>query len=163
MGELVAVSQAWRTVPVGGPEGQPAYRNAVALWRPAPPWRSPRSALAGMLAIERGLGRERRERWGPRRIDLDLLAWDADDDRVRAAGPRASGRAGYPELPHPRALERAFVVLPWAEVAPDWVHPDADRSLADLADAIDRSGARVVGPAEAARWVAAFGSLASPW
>lgn len=163
LGELVAVSAAWRTEPVGGPAGQPAYRNAVVLWRPARPWRGPTSALAGMLAIERGLGRERRERWGPRRIDLDLLAWDADDDRVPEARPRHGGREGHPELPHPRALERAFVLLPWAEVAPGWVHPGAGRSLADLADASDRSGAELVAGAEARRWATAFGPLAGPW
>jgi len=157
------VSTAWRTEPVGGPAGQPAYRNAVVLWRPAPPWRNPTSALAGMLAIERGLGRVRRERWGPRRIDLDLLAWDADDDRVREARPRPSGREARPELPHPRALERAFVLLPWAEVAPGWVHPGAGRPLADLADAGHRSGAEVVAGAEARRWTAAFGPHAGPW
>jgi len=163
LGELVAVSRAWRTDPVGGPEGQPAYRNAVLLWRPAAPWRRPTSALAGMLAIERGLGRVRRERWGPRRIDLDLLAWEADHDRVRDEGPGSSGRESRPELPHPRALERAFVLLPWSEVAPAWVHPGVGRSLADLADESDRSGAEVVAGAEARRWAAAFGPHAGPW
>lgn len=163
LGELVAVSTAWRTEPVGGPSGQPAYRNAVVLWRPAPPWPNPTCALAAMLAVERGLGRVRRERWGPRRIDLDLLSWDADDERVREARTGRSGRGGRPELPHPRALERAFVLLPWAEVAPGWVHPGAGRSLAALAEASDRSGAEPVAGAEARRWAAAFGPLAGPW
>lgn len=175
------MSAAWRTEPVGGPAGQPAYRNAVALWHPAPPWRSPTAALAAMLAVERALGRERRERWGPRRIDLDLLAWDAAVERAHGALREPSGRRGWPELPHPRALERAFVLLPWAEVAPGWVHPSAGRSLADLADAIDRSGveslreAGALGGAEALgggealaggearRWESAFGRLAGPW
>jgi 2-amino-4-hydroxy-6-hydroxymethyldihydropteridine diphosphokinase len=169
LGELVAVSAAWLTEPVGGPAGQPTYRNAVALWRPAAPWRSPSAALAAMLAIERALGRERRERWGPRRIDLDLLAYDAAEDHGRPARPEPSGRRSRPELPHPRALERAFVLLPWAQVAPDWVHPVPGRPLADLAEAIDRSGARALGGAvgldqdEARRWAAAFGTLTGPW
>ena len=163
------MSAAWRTEPVGGPAGQPDYRNAVVLWRPAEPWRSPTAALAAMLAVERALGRERRERWGPRRIDLDLLAWDAGEDRGRAARREPSGRVGRLELPHPRALERAFVLLPWAEVAPGWVHPVPGRSLADLAEAIDRSGVEVLGQAEARggaearRWAAAFGPLVGPW
>jgi 2-amino-4-hydroxy-6-hydroxymethyldihydropteridine diphosphokinase len=163
LGEIVAVSTAWRTEPVGGPADQPAFRNAVVLWRPAPPWREPASALAAMLAVERGLGRVRRERWGPRRIDLDLLAWDAADERSWATRPRPSRRGDAPELPHPRALGRAFVLLPWAAVAPDWVHPGAGRSLADLAGASDRSGAELVAGAEARRWATAFGPLAGPW
>ncbi|MFU8887612.1 MAG: 2-amino-4-hydroxy-6-hydroxymethyldihydropteridine diphosphokinase [Trueperaceae bacterium] len=165
LGELVALSSAWRTAPVGGPPGQPAYRNAVALWRPAPPWRRPAAALAAMLAVERALGRERRERWGPRRIDLDLLAWDAGEMGPSRGAP--GDRAARPELPHPRALERAFVLLPWAEVAPGWVHPDAGRSLADLAGVVDRSGARALGADEGvgedARWAAARGRLVGPW
>jgi 2-amino-4-hydroxy-6-hydroxymethyldihydropteridine diphosphokinase len=163
LGRLVAASAAWRTDPVGGPAGQPAYRNAVVLWRPASPWHRPAAALAAMLAVERGLGRERRERWGPRHIDLDLLAWDAHDDRAPEARPGPRGRQGRPELPHPRALERAFVLLPWAEVAPGWIHPDAGRSLGDLADAIDRSGADAVGETEARRWAAAVGPPVGPW
>ncbi len=163
LGELVAASAAWRTEPVGGPAGQPAYRNAVVLWRPAPPWRSPAAALAAMLAVERGLGRERRERWGPRHIDLDLLAWDAGDDPAHDVRPGPRGRQGRPELPHPRALERAFVLLPWAEVAPGWIHPDARRSLADLARAIDRSGADAVDEVEGRRWAAGLGPRVGPW
>lgn len=155
------MSAAWRTEPVGGPPGQPAYRNAVVLWRPAPPWRRPTSALAAMLAVERALGRERRERWGPRRIDLDLLAWDAAEERAREA--RSDPRGARPELPHPRALERAFVLLPWADVAPGWVHPSAGRSVAELAAAIDRSGVEALSGAEARRWATAFGPLAGPW
>ena len=163
LGELVAVSSAWRTEPVGGPPGQPAYRNAVALWRPAPPWRGPTAALAAMLAVERALGRERRERWGPRRIDLDLLAWDAAEDPARGAASDPSRRGPRPELPHPRALERAFVLLPWSEVAPRWVHPGAGRSLAELAGTVDRSGADVAGEIESRRWAAGLGRLLGPW
>ena len=163
------MSAAWRTEPVGGPAGQPTYRNAVALWRPAAPWRSPPAALAAMLAIERALGRERRERWGPRRIDLDLLAFDAAEDHGSAARPAPSDRRSRPDLPHPRALERAFVLLPWAQVAPDWVHPVPRRSLADLAEVIDRTGVAALGGAvwldqdEVRRWAAAFGPLTGPW
>ena len=163
LGDVIAVSSAWRTAPVGGPAGQPAYRNAVALWRPAAPWRRPDGALAAMLAVERALGRERRERWGPRRIDLDMLAWDPP---FVAAGPGARRewpRASWPELPHPRAAGRAFVLRPWAEVAPDWVHPDLDRSLTDLAAAADMVGVEALEPAEARRWSAAFGAPRGPW
>ncbi len=160
LGELVAVSSAWRTDPVGGPAGQPAYRNAVVLWRPAAPWRRPDAALAAMLAVERALGRERRERWGPRRIDLDLLAWDP---HVAADAGAAWHRATWPDLPHPRAAERAFVVRPWAEVAPCWIHPDLGRDLAGLAATSDMTGVEPLVAAEARRWSAAFGALRDPW
>lgn len=162
LGDVVAVSSAWRTDPVGGPAGQPAYRNAVALWRPAAPWRRPDGALAAMLAVERALGRERRERWGPRRIDLDMLAWDPP---FEAAGPavRKALRASWPELPHPRAAERAFVLRPWAEVAPGWIHPDLGRALTDLAAAADMAGVEPLEAGEARRWAAAFGAARDPW
>lgn len=133
----------------------------MALWRPAPPWREPRAALAAALAVERALGRERRERWGPRRIDLDLLAWDPPTDAAAEAAAR--GRGPRPELPHPRALERAFVLLPWSEIAPGWVHPGPRRPLVDLAAAIDLTGVQALSEPEARRWAAAFGGLAGPW
>jgi 2-amino-4-hydroxy-6-hydroxymethyldihydropteridine diphosphokinase len=163
LGEVIAVSSAWRTAPVGGPAGQPAYRNAVALWRPAAPWRRPDAALAAMLAVERALGRERRERWGPRRIDLDLLAWDPSGVVEGPGAGRGRARAPWPQLPHPRAADRAFVLRPWAEVAPGWIHPDLDRSLTDLAAATAMAGVEPLDAAEARRWAAAFGALRGPW
>jgi 7,8-dihydro-6-hydroxymethylpterin-pyrophosphokinase len=102
------------------------------------------------LAIEAGSGRRRRERWGPRTLDLDLL------DGARWSPVARAGSGARPTLPHPRAAERAFVVVPWAEVAPDWPAPGGRAaSVADLARAIDRDGVRPAPRAEAARWRAA--------
>lgn len=145
-------SRLYATDPVGGPAGQPPYLNAVVVWRPAPAWSTPVRALAALLAVEAGLGRRRRERWGPRRIDLDLLDgegwWPAP---VRERGPG-------PALPHPRAGERAFVLVPWADVAPAWPLADGGRSrgVAERAAAGDRAGVRLADPAAAAAWARAL-------
>jgi 2-amino-4-hydroxy-6-hydroxymethyldihydropteridine diphosphokinase/dihydroneopterin aldolase/2-amino-4-hydroxy-6-hydroxymethyldihydropteridine diphosphokinase len=88
----------------GPDESAPAYLNAVALVRT----RLAPSVLLGMLhAIEARHGRERRERWGARTLDLDLIAYGdvvSHDDRLL--------------LPHPRAAERDFVLAPWLELDP---------------------------------------------
>jgi 2-amino-4-hydroxy-6-hydroxymethyldihydropteridine diphosphokinase len=158
LGAVGPVSSLWSTDPVGGPEGQPTYRNAVAAWRPADAWASPRRALAALLAIEQALGRERRDRWGPRRIDLDLLAWDADG---AAVAPDRAARSGLPrpDLPHPRAFERPFVLVPWSEVAPGWRDPRSGATVADAAAAAGWGGVRPVAPPEGRRWAAAVAAL----
>ncbi|MFE1647034.1 2-amino-4-hydroxy-6-hydroxymethyldihydropteridine diphosphokinase [Microbacterium sp. P01] len=99
--------------PEGPDASAPAYLNAVALvtTRLAP------SVLLGFLhAIESSHGRERRERWGDRTLDLDLIAY-AD---VRSTGPSLL-------LPHPRAGEREFVLVPWLELDPDAELPGRGR------------------------------------
>ncbi|MER7797336.1 2-amino-4-hydroxy-6-hydroxymethyldihydropteridine diphosphokinase [Microbacterium sp. NPDC096154] len=101
----------------GPDEAEPAYLNAVALVRT----RLAPSVLLGMLhAIEARHGRERRERWGARTLDLDLIAYGdvvSADERLL--------------LPHPRAAERDFVLSPWLEIDPDAVLPGRGR-VADL-------------------------------
>lgn len=120
-GRVVAVSRLWRTRPLG--PAQPDYLNAAALvaW-PNGPWR----LLESCRVLELAAGRRRtdEERWGPRVLDLDLLI--ARD--LVARGPRL-------ELPHPRLHERAFALVPAAEVAPDWKHPLVGNTLAELAAA----------------------------
>jgi 2-amino-4-hydroxy-6-hydroxymethyldihydropteridine diphosphokinase len=108
---LLGASTVYETDPIG-PPGQEAYLNAVLGLRS---WLSPLDLLRRLQAIEAALGRDRLlegERWGPRTIDLDLLFY----------GERC---IDLPELsvPHPRAHERAFVLLPLAELAPELVHP----------------------------------------
>lgn len=100
------ISGLWRTAPVGGPE-QPEYRNAVAVVDTA---LAPGALLALAHRLEAAAGRVREVRWGPRTLDVDIL----DIAGVTSEDPELA-------VPHPRAHERAFVLAPWAQVAPDWV------------------------------------------
>ena len=124
---VVAVSPVYETDPVGGPE-QPDYLNAVALVEGD---LTPRALLERSLAVEAVFGRVRAVRWGPRTLDV----------RVVAVGDL---RVDEPDLvvPHPRAAERAFVLLPWLDVDPHAVLPGAGR-VADLVASLDRSGVRL--------------------
>jgi 2-amino-4-hydroxy-6-hydroxymethyldihydropteridine diphosphokinase len=112
-----ARSRLYRSAP-WGQAGQPAFVNAACLLETA---LSPEALLDAFKGIEAALGRTPGPRWGPRRIDLDLLAYEG----VVRNTPRLT-------LPHPRFLERSFAVLPAAEVWPQWVHPAAGKTLAEL-------------------------------
>lgn len=105
---LKARSSDYRTPPWGVTD-QPPFINAVIAVATA---LAPHDLFARALAVERALGRDRSKerRWGPRPIDIDLLAYD---DRV-LTDPDLT-------LPHPRMFERAFVLAPLAEIAPDRV------------------------------------------
>lgn len=101
-------SRVYETDPVGGPP-QPDYLNAVVEIETS---LEPRDLLTACLDVERELGRVRAERWGPRTIDVDLLIFD---ERT----------IDEPDLvvPHPRMLERAFVLVPLAEIDADPMLP----------------------------------------
>jgi 2-amino-4-hydroxy-6-hydroxymethyldihydropteridine diphosphokinase len=101
---VIAVSTYFETKPVGGPE-QPDYLNAVCILDSDLPAMDLLSLLHG---IEKSLGRERIEHWGPRTIDLDLIQYGA-----------LLSSADELKLPHPRAHERRFVLEPWAQIEPD--------------------------------------------
>jgi 2-amino-4-hydroxy-6-hydroxymethyldihydropteridine diphosphokinase len=98
---LVAVSSVYETEPVGGVE-QADYLNAVLLARSSLP---PRDILARCAAAEAAAGRVRTQRWGPRTLDVDIIACGC----LVSADPALT-------LPHPRAHERAFVLTPWLEL-----------------------------------------------
>jgi 2-amino-4-hydroxy-6-hydroxymethyldihydropteridine diphosphokinase len=123
---VVAVSAIFETAPVGGPK-QPDFYNAVVLIDTT-------LAASDLLALahrlEAAAGRVRVEHWGPRTLDVDVLAYDGK-------------RSNDPELtlPHPRAHERAFVVLPWLEIEPDGAI-DGHGTLAQLATALGTAGVR---------------------
>ena len=117
--EPLGVSSPYLTAPVG-PQDQPPFWNAVARGR----WQGRAGELlADLQAIERACGRRREEerRWGPRVLDLDLLVF----------GPRLIRR---PELvvPHPRLAQRAFVLVPLMELAPELVIPGLEATPAQL-------------------------------
>jgi 2-amino-4-hydroxy-6-hydroxymethyldihydropteridine diphosphokinase len=116
--EVVRVSAFRETAPVGGPVDQPAYLNAAAEVRTT---LAPLALLEVLQGIERELGRRRRERWGVRPIDLDLLLYGR---RVVA-----NGRL---RVPHPRLRERRFVLEPLAEIAPQATDPVTGRTAAEL-------------------------------
>ena len=117
--EIQAVSRWYRSAPVP-PSDQPWFVNGVAAVATD---LAPAGLLAILHGIERDFGRARRARDEARIIDLDILAFDA---HVSAPGET-------PVLPHPRLAERAFVLLPLAELGPEWRHPVSGLSAAELA------------------------------
>ncbi|MBV1705449.1 MAG: 2-amino-4-hydroxy-6-hydroxymethyldihydropteridine diphosphokinase, partial [Hyphomicrobiales bacterium] len=121
-------SSLHRTAP-WGPVAQPDFLNACAIVETA---LAPRDLLALCKAAERAAGRLVRERWGPRELDVDIL----DLEGVALDEPGLT-------LPHPRLFERAFVLVPLAEIAPGLMI--AGRRVADAAAAIDCAGVTRIG------------------
>jgi len=122
------VSSVYETDPVGGPAGSPAFLNVVLV---AETTLEPRTLLERAQAIEDAYGRDRSTgHWGPRTLDVDLIvAGGAELDQPDL------------KLPHPRAGERGFVLLPWAEVDAAGLLPGRGR-VSELAARVDGSGVR---------------------
>ncbi len=116
---VIRRSRWFRSAPVPVSD-QPWFVNGVAALRSQ---LGPAELLAVLHEVEAGFGRVRRRRNEARILDLDLLAYGA---RVSAPGEQ-------PVLPHPRLAERAFVILPLAELEPEWRHPVSGLSAAELA------------------------------
>jgi len=116
---LGALSSVYRTAPWGKTD-QPEFLNMAALVETT---LGPEELLAFCLELERAGGRERGERWGPRTLDIDILTY----------GEEAIDRPGL-QLPHPRIAERAFVLAPLAEIAPDRMI--SGRTVAKLLEAV---------------------------
>jgi 2-amino-4-hydroxy-6-hydroxymethyldihydropteridine diphosphokinase len=119
----VVLSSCYDTAPVGVGD-QPRFLNAAAIGSTSLP---ARALLDALLEIERGFGRERPFAGAPRTLDLDLILY---------------GRAVIAEpglhVPHARFRERAFVLDPLAEIAPDWIDPVTGQSIAALRDRLSR-------------------------
>lgn len=127
--EVVAVSDAYATDPVGRTD-QPSFVNVAALVETT---LTPIAVLRRTQAIEDAAGRVRVERWGPRTLDIDLITVDG----VLSEDPVLT-------LPHPRAQERAFVLIPWIDVDADGVLPGHGR-VADVLAALPDQGVRRLG------------------
>lgn len=123
-------SSWYRTAPVGLP--QPDYINGCAILTVENSKEAAQTAadiMQILLDVENQFGRVRRERWGPRTLDLDLLLFD---DLIL--------KTPTLEIPHPRMRERAFVLVPLAEIAPHWIDPVTGKDITQLVEKIDCFG-----------------------
>lgn len=127
LGEVTALSQTHAT-PALGPAGR-GFANAVLILRTS---LAPPALLGALKDIERRFGRRRGRRWGARVLDLDIILW---------SGGAWAGRGLT--VPHPAFRSRAFVLVPLAEIAPDWRDPLTGARVRHLRHAVDR---RAPGP-----------------
>ena len=117
--DIIASSSLWESEPVGTPDEQPLYINAVMQ---VETHLKPEPLLDMLLHVESLFGRTRPHRFSAKCIDLDLIAYQ---DLVLNQGEDLI-------VPHPRLQDRAFVLYPLREIAPNWVHPQLSKSVDEL-------------------------------
>ncbi|MFT5341966.1 MAG: 2-amino-4-hydroxy-6-hydroxymethyldihydropteridine diphosphokinase [Paracoccaceae bacterium] len=146
-----AISRFFRTpfFPAGG---GPDFVNAAVLITTL---HSPSELLAELHLIEQQFGRARKQRWGARTLDLDMLAMgptvlpNAVTQRRWMDLPPEAQMSQAPDrliLPHPRLQDRAFVVVPLADIAPDWVHPVLRKSVTEMCNNLPGDDVATVQP-----------------
>lgn len=118
---LVSRSSWYQTKPIGPP--QPDYLNGCVIIKTS---LKPEILLENLLEIEQQFGRERKEKWGPRTLDLDLILYE----NLILKTPNL-------EVPHPRMRERGFVLVPLAEIASNWLDPVTKLTILELKNKID--------------------------
>ena len=140
--DLIATSDVYRTPPWGGVE-QDDFVNITLVVAGD---RTPREWLEFCRERERDAGRVRDVRWGPRTLDVDVISVDVDGEPVISDDPELT-------LPHPRAAQRAFVLVPWLQIDPDanLVVEGERRSVVDLIAGLDDAEVAGVRRAEALR------------
>jgi 2-amino-4-hydroxy-6-hydroxymethyldihydropteridine diphosphokinase len=124
---LTQLSSVYETEPVGNVD-QDSFLNMVAQGETS---LSPEQLLHVIQNVEQDLGRRREIYWGPRTIDIDILLYN-------------NKRIDSEELviPHPRMTERAFVLIPLAEIAPGWIIPGVEKNILELVDLVQGEGVR---------------------
>lgn len=127
----VAASPIYETLPWGF-EDQPSFLNQVIEARTD---LLPTDLLVFLKQLETRLGRQPSVRYGPRLIDLDILLYADKIMETQAL-----------TIPHPRLAERAFVLVPLADLAPNLIHPTTGKTVSQLAQEVDRTGVRPYHP-----------------
>ena len=130
--DVTVISSVYKTNPVGYVD-QPAFLNLVVGLQTT---LTPLELLAETQRIENDLGRKREIKWGPRTIDLDILLFDQENMELE-----------HLILPHPRMWQRAFVIIPLLEVAPELTFKESSFSIRDIYEQLDdKEGVRVWNP-----------------
>ncbi len=125
--KLISHSPWYETTPIGPP--QPDYLNGCVILETC---LEPEKLLRELLKIEEQFGRIRKERWGPRTLDLDLLLYE---DLIL--------ETPILQIPHPRMIERGFVLVPLCDIAATWLHPITQKTMQDHLKLVERNGVRL--------------------
>ena len=135
LGDSIAVSEVYESEPFGVDDEQPMYLNMAMTIRTD---LNPEELLSRLLEIEQANGRVRNHPNESRTLDLDILMVDHE-----------TVHTGDLVLPHPRMHERAFVMLPLAEIAPNLIHPTLKRTASEIASGLTDQGVVCIGKIEA--------------